>query len=230
LPVDLPDVASQIAPSEIVQQIEVRSGLMVERSIDKLTFSHLTFQEFLVVDYFKVEHNENMPLTTISDWSSWREPILLMCGIKSNPNTLIQEVYSVQPLLALHCIAEVEPVRLNMTHAEQIIDQVMQRVDRKEVEMQEAIPALVGLMSIEGNPFGHRIVEFIYKLVKRLSLTEVSILIEELSKTSTRESARIILSLLTQENLVLNPNTFLFYRYFLTIWLVGTRALKRCSV
>ena len=205
----LPDVGSQIVPAEIVRQIEVRSGLMVERSIDKLTFSHLTFQEFLVVDYFKVEQYENIPLTHITDWSSWREPILLMCGIKNNPNALIQDVYNLQPLLALHCIAEVERVKLNMPVAEQIIAGVIQRVNSNEIELQEAIPALIDLMSIVGNPFGQEVVEFIYRRVKQLTPAEISILIETLSKTSTRESARIILSLITQSHLSNMENVLL---------------------
>src|SRR5579859_3845551 len=39
----------------VVRQIEVRSWLIVELVIDRLAFSHLTLQEFFVVEYLHTE-------------------------------------------------------------------------------------------------------------------------------------------------------------------------------
>src|SRR5436309_6921821 len=59
---------------------------------------------------------------------------------------------------------------------------------------------------MEGSPFGQRIVEFIYALIQRYKTQEVSSLVEALSKISTREAARIILTLLTKFNLNIVEN------------------------
>jgi len=204
----LPAIDSRKAAADIVRQIEVRSGLMVERSIDKLTFSHLTFQEFLVVEYIRNELNERIDIKTITDWTSWREPILLMGGLMSNPSWLIADLYAVQPLLALYAITEAEHTRIDLRSTDQIVGDVIKRVYRNEIGINELIPALVDLLSVEGNPFEQRIIEFIHKLIGSEDVQYVNSLIESLSKNPTREAARIILTLLTRYNLKEIENIF----------------------
>jgi predicted NACHT family NTPase len=109
----LPDVVGvSIPPAEFVRQIEERSGLLVERSIDRLAFAHLTLQEFLVVEYCRVEQKENMTLAGISDWSAWREPVLLMCGVITDPNPFLAQLFAIQPIIAIEGLVEAEPTRL----------------------------------------------------------------------------------------------------------------------
>ena len=54
---------------------------------------------------------------------------------------------------------------------------------------------------MEKNPFGQKIVAYIYKLIQQFNEEGISRLVEALSKTPTRESARIILTLLTKFDL-----------------------------
>lgn len=198
----LPDIVGvSIPPAEFVRQIEERSGLLVERSIDRLAFAHLTLQEFLVVEYCRVEQKEDMKLTAISDWSAWREPVLLMCGVITDPNPFLAQLFAIQPIIAIEGLAEAEPTRLDMHLAENMVGTFIERTKQGKIDTNQAIPALVNLLSMEKNPFGQKIMTYIYTLIQQLKAEEISRLVEALSKTPTRESARIILTLLTKFDL-----------------------------
>ena len=197
----LPHLKETMTAADIVHQIEVRSGVMAERSIDKLAFSHQTLQEFLVVEYFLHERNGNIALDTITDWASWREPILLMCGMKNEPMLFLKELYTLQPLLALSGIAEADPTKLDFRTVQQLVDDAIERIRTQTIEINEAAPALISLLSIEGNPFGESILTVIYTRIRECSIEQASKIIEALSKIRTRKSAKILLSLLAQSDL-----------------------------
>jgi len=198
----LPDVVGvSIPPAEFVRQIEERSGLLMERSIDRLTFAHLTLQEFLVVEYCRVEQKEKMDLAVISDWTAWREPVLLMCGIITDPNPFLTQLFAAQPIIAIEGLVEAEPTRLDIRLAERMVDTFFERIQQGTIDINLAIPALVNLLSMEKNPFGQKIVTYIYRLIQQFNEEGISRLVEALSKTPTRESARIILNLLTKFDL-----------------------------
>src|SRR5438874_9265520 len=55
----------------VVRQIEVRSWLIVERVIDHFAFSHLTLQEFFVVEYLRIEKHDTIGFEEIKDWNKW---------------------------------------------------------------------------------------------------------------------------------------------------------------
>jgi hypothetical protein len=203
LVVDLyPEILSgECNASRLIRQIEVRSGLVVERSIDQLAFSHLTFQEFLVVDYLRTHPGYDITKVTLSD-QRWREPLLLMCGLEKRPHSLIATVFETDPILALYGIAEADPTLLDLKAAGRLIDQCIERVFAESLKFADAVPAIVGLVSIQKNPFEHKIVEFIYKLIKNDPTRGISQIIETLSNTQTRATARILLSLLREPELV----------------------------
>ena len=132
----LPDVVGiSIPPGEFVRQIEERSGLLVERSIDRLTFAHLTLQEFLVVEYCRVEQKEKMDLAAISDWNAWREPVLLMCGVITDPNPFLAQLFAVQPIIAIEGLVEAEPTRLDMQLAERMVDTYFERIQQGTIDI-----------------------------------------------------------------------------------------------
>jgi hypothetical protein len=199
-------IENNIQPAELVRQIEERSGLLVERSIDRLAFAHLTLQEFLVVEYCRVEQKENMNLTAISDWSAWREPVLLMCGVITDPNTFLAQLFAIQPIIAIEGLVEAEPTRLDTHLAERMVDTFIEKIKQGSVDIDQAIPTLVNLLSMEKNPFGQKIVTYIYTSIQQLKSEEISRLVEAVSKTPTRESARIILTLLTKFDLRTLPS------------------------
>ena len=143
--------------AEVVRQVEVRSGLMVERSIDTLTFSHLTFQEFLVVDYFMNEPEARFDVDDVSDWPAWREPLLLMCGMDRHPRRLVQQLFEVQPALAIEAIAELDPAFID-ADIHRLVGGMLERVRKGEFGASLMLPVLMGLLSLEGNPFGEQLV------------------------------------------------------------------------
>jgi predicted NACHT family NTPase len=73
--------APDLNASKILTEIEVQQGILVERSRDAYSFSHLTFQEYLtakcIVDNQKVEQLVRDHLTD----ERWREVFLLVAGL-----------------------------------------------------------------------------------------------------------------------------------------------------
>src|SRR5260370_29181752 len=126
-----------------------------------------------------------MHLRTINDWSAWREPILLMCGTKTKPTPFIEELYRIQPLLALYCIPDVDPTSLDMSIVQRIVGNMIERIQKQHFSIKEALPALIGLLSVKDNPFGESIIEFIHVPIEGYSKEDVSNLIEALSKVPT---------------------------------------------
>jgi hypothetical protein len=196
----LPEARTIEAADDIVRQIEVRSGLMVERSIDILTFSHLTFQEFFIVIYFRDEIGASFAVERIENWAAWREPVLLMCGTEKEPAPLLLGLYRTQPLLALMGICEVDPIHID-SELREMVQSVVARCRTREFDLNDALPCLIELFSIAGNPFGPIIEEFIFGLIASVSASEISSLVESLSKIPTQEAARILLTLLEKQGM-----------------------------
>lgn len=73
--------APSLDARQILQEIEVQQGILIERSRDAYAFSHLTFQEYLtakcIVDNQKVAQIVQDHLTD----ERWREVFLLMAGL-----------------------------------------------------------------------------------------------------------------------------------------------------
>lgn len=192
----LPKAGQREAAADIVRQIEVRSGLIVERSIDVLMFSHLTFQEYFVVEYLQSERKVILDVGAIEDWSAWREPLLLLCGVTRDPAFLLKQIAKGHPLIALSGIPEVDPVRLDIGALRAIVADTIDQVRAGAIGDREAIPPLVGLLSTEGDPFRSDVVTFIDEFLVKCSDSEVSEIIESLSKIPTPEAARLMLSLI----------------------------------
>ncbi|MEM6837606.1 MAG: NACHT domain-containing protein [Cyanobacteria bacterium P01_C01_bin.120] len=75
--------APNLDAGKLLHEIEVQQGILVERSRDAYSFSHLTFQEYLtakcIVDNQKVEQLVRDHLTD----QRWREVFLLVAGLVS---------------------------------------------------------------------------------------------------------------------------------------------------
>lgn len=194
----LPEVKSEETAGEIVRQIEVRSGIISERAIDTLTFSHVTFQEFLVVEYFKAEKSEALNLKHIDDWSSWREPVLLMCGRLDLPEKFVDELYSAQPVLGILGLGEVDWTSFDVTRGRRIVKDFIEMVMDNRVAITDAVRALVGLLSVEGNPLKNEVLDFIHRLVESADSSEKINLIESLGKIAAPESASMLLGFLKE--------------------------------
>lgn len=61
----------------ILRSVESQHGLLIERAIKVWSFSHLTFQEYLLARYFSQHHDWEGLITHMTD-SHWREVFLLI--------------------------------------------------------------------------------------------------------------------------------------------------------
>ena len=195
-----PELLSDQSAAALIRQIEVRSGLMSERSIDRLAFSHLTFQEFLVVDYIRERPGYDVASVDISE-QRWREPLLLMSGLERDATRLISIIFQKDPILAVYAMAEADPAHLEAKEAGRLLDQLIERSLAGEIPLTEAVAAIVGLISVEGNPFQDAVLRFIYSSIRRDTTTGIDEIIETLSNTQTRATARVLLSLLKESEL-----------------------------
>ena len=65
---------------KVLKAIETNHGLLIERSVEVYSFSHLTFQEYFTAKYFVENHIPIEALEHLFD-ESWREIILLTNGL-----------------------------------------------------------------------------------------------------------------------------------------------------
>jgi hypothetical protein len=114
-------VASKLAingnVTELLEDIEKRSGILVERSIDVLGFSHLTLQEYLVAKHIQMNPGLTNILFSSIDNQEWREVVLLYAGLIEDASDLIKRLIA-QPnpdreALAGHCVGEAQRVEQN---------------------------------------------------------------------------------------------------------------------
>lgn len=141
------DLGLPIPAADILEDIERRSGLLVERSIDVLGFSHLTLQEYLVAKH--VQNNQDLAnrLDTYADNQEWREVILLYAGLVEDASDLIRRIRRdgssiARTILAGHCAGE--SGRVDQTVVREVVDALIQAlmVSGRVVESEAVLGAL----------------------------------------------------------------------------------------
>ena len=124
-----------IPATEVLEDIERRSGLLVERSIDVLGFSHLTLQEYLVAKHVNANVNLVEKLVLHMMDREWREVVLLYAGLIDDATDLVRKLLegegTDQLFLAAHAIGEA------------------QRVD--QVTCERVIAGLIGEVGVSGD-------------------------------------------------------------------------------
>jgi hypothetical protein len=77
--VDGPD---KVDGRKVVEEIELKQGILVQRAHDKYSFSHLTLHEYLVAShYYKAGRSVEIANATLTD-PRWREVHLLLAGLQ----------------------------------------------------------------------------------------------------------------------------------------------------
>jgi hypothetical protein len=118
----------QVQSKELLEQIEQRSGILVERSIDVLGFSHLTLQEYLVAKHIQLNPAALGYLWKNFDNQEWREVILLYAGLIDDATALVRKI--VEPenperwLLAGYTLGEARYCDAALTQS--VLDHVIQ--------------------------------------------------------------------------------------------------------
>lgn len=77
---------------KIIDEIEKRQGLLVERANDLYTFSHLTLQEYLAAShYYKEGRSFDVVQKHLTD-DKWREVFLLLAGFPNEADSYLQAI------------------------------------------------------------------------------------------------------------------------------------------
>ncbi|MGJ5631843.1 NACHT domain-containing protein [Nostoc sp. CALU 1950] len=110
----------------ILLEIVERNGLLL--AIDggeRYQFAHLTLQEFFAACKLR-EDADGLVRRFKADPDTWRETLKLWCGIASDSTNLIQEVRTVDSVVAFECLADAQKV--DLTLADEIINSFKSRL------------------------------------------------------------------------------------------------------
>ena len=150
-----------VTPEKLIEDIERRSGILVERQIDVLGFSHLTLQEYLVAHHIHLYNDKFYPILKENfDHADWREVILLYTGLIGNATKLIKEIIlkdSTQDLsvdnlisnkrllLGAFCVGDAQEcdddlVTFIIKQLEQLLDNTNDKAELEQIE--DAIAAI----------------------------------------------------------------------------------------
>jgi len=160
----LEDVVTRIAkelslsepPQKLLEDIERRSALLVERSIGIFGFSHLTLQEYLVAKHIHLNPAlYRQHLVGNFENKDWREVVLLYSGLLDDSTDLVEKLRQSDSLsqhfLAAYCIGEAQHVDQNVTTSvcEFLLESLQTHAGSREV----VIDALAGIASdYDGEP------------------------------------------------------------------------------
>ncbi|MCK4760885.1 MAG: NACHT domain-containing protein [Candidatus Aminicenantes bacterium] len=161
-----PELGIKIDPKELLEIIEERSGLLVERSINIVGFSHLTLQEHLTAQYIQKNPGLYPLIKDNFDMQEWREVILLYSGLLDDATRLINDIIENKTLdrliFAGYCISDVK--RCNQTTAGKIVDKLLHQLTFNN----ERTEGLINVLSTIASDFSGEAVGFSEILSKKL--------------------------------------------------------------
>jgi len=135
----------------LLHRLIERSGIMIERQRDILSFSHHTFQEYFSARYLEYGEHEKHHMfllnqhQLLSDW--WREVILLYAGLLSDASSFLEKIPAPEDdlccqrlRLAVLCLGET--VAVKRKEIRQLIAAAAFRIRNMGIEYQkgDAIP------------------------------------------------------------------------------------------
>lgn len=88
----LPALNCNLAAAEVLRQIEERSGILVERALDRYVFAHRTLQEYLTAKVLAASPDRYGEILTHLRDEPWREVILLYVGLIKDATPLVQAI------------------------------------------------------------------------------------------------------------------------------------------
>lgn len=151
---------------ELLEDIEMRSGLLVERSIGVFGFSHLTLQEYLVAKHIQLNQSNYGLLTANFDRQEWREVILLYTGLIDDATELIKGAASANSLerqiLAGYCIGDAQ--HCDSTVSAEIVDRLLSELSKNTDRTNE----IINVMSAIAEDFSNDAVSVEEKLSEKL--------------------------------------------------------------
>lgn len=129
---------------DLLKNIEQRSGLLIERSIDVLGFSHLTLQEYLAAKHIYNQPSLYDYLLKNFDNQEWREVILLYAGLVDDATDFINDILKTDSvdrlILAGHCLGDSK--RVDPMVAGKIISKLEKMLETDDIHRDEVISVL----------------------------------------------------------------------------------------
>jgi hypothetical protein len=141
--------AIAVPAKDLLEDIERRSGLLVERSIDVLGFSHLTLQEYLVAKHIQMNPVLLSTLSTHLDDREWREVVLLYAGLIDDASELVRRIIKLTTperlLLAGHTVGEAQ--RTEPEASSLVVDRLLTTLTQKALpqDVEATISALAAV-------------------------------------------------------------------------------------
>jgi hypothetical protein len=194
---------------ELLEDIEKRSGLLVERSIDVLGFSHLTLQEYLVAKHIQMNPAFTTNLFSSIDNQEWREVVLLYAGLIEDASDLVKRLLAEQNLdraaLAGHCVGEAQSVEQNTISRVVALLLAYLEKEAELLSVEKAISALASVAAdyVTGEPMTEeqRLASVLIEWVKaKNSNSSAAVAILGRGRI-TRALALLVQSMIYEENL-----------------------------
>ncbi len=172
--------------SQLLEDIEKRSGILIERQIGIIGFAHLTLQEYLVAIqiYSDPEQYAYLLIEHIDD-ADWREVILLYAGLIRDVTKLVHDILFENPersleagniinknrlILAAHCIGDSNTCEEKIVSfvCSQLIDYLERTKERIILEkIEDAISALAIDYEEQARTIREKLSERLIKELKR---------------------------------------------------------------
>jgi len=135
---------------ELLEEIELRSGLLIERSIGVFGFSHLTLQEYLVAKHIQLNPLHAPLLHENIGKQEWREVLLLYAGLLDDATELVWKILKRRDeesfdalTLAARYIGDSQNCDPKVTA--DIIERLLERLFRDRAPDEEVIKSLAAL-------------------------------------------------------------------------------------
>lgn len=145
--------ASQVGG--IMREIVERSGLLL--SIDggtRFSFAHLTFQEYFAAEAL-INQSQLVVERFRSDRDTWREVVILWCGLVTDCTSMVEEVTLIDRDVALSCVAEARS--LDDAVARRVLDPVIEQVASGAAS--EDLQKSLGGVAADIRPRGNRVLK-----------------------------------------------------------------------
>jgi hypothetical protein len=201
-----------IPSTELLEEIELRSSLLTERSIDVFGFSHLTLQEYLVAKHIQSNPSYRKLLYSNLDKQEWREVLMLYAGLLDDATDLITRITAEdnfdRKILAGYCIGDSQ--NCDDKVSEVIVDQLLNKLDSKDEndnkeELVNVLSAIAADYTGNAVKAGQKLSE---KLINRLQSDIVSAIEPEytcnwiniLGKARIAKSIQVLILYLTHPN------------------------------
>jgi hypothetical protein len=183
----MPNLGREVSQvSEILREVVERSGLLL--AIDggaAYAFAHLTFQEYCAAEAL-LNRPDDLLAEFKQDSDTWREVVILWCGLVTDSTNLIREIKNVDRDVALACTAEAASVDDGL--AQEILDPIYRTVAAGEADVptQKALGAVAADVKPRGNRVFEALVVAFQGAVDRREITSLAV---ALSASNRAEAA-----------------------------------------